>query len=243
MQTNFKLASELLKPIEDTTLFYPCSGDDLVDPIRLFAPTVIDFWFVDVKYFTSEPADKAEAVLSGDINYKLVESNIIDGPPLAIMTTKTDPNTGKQYPYLEPCILTETYQHTHSGRIVRIHRRRGFGFCAFKKYIPSLGVFFYRCDSPGDGGSGNLWLIPVRIRSILNKLRSGGFIVTDGSQHGLSKHGEDEELWKYRWTQDGEEAMTSVKAFKDKQGNTFTCVGYAGQGYGPTLIWKVIKPT
>jgi hypothetical protein len=43
------LAPEVLDVVRDTALFYPCSGDDLEGPIRLFASAVSDFYFVDLR--------------------------------------------------------------------------------------------------------------------------------------------------------------------------------------------------
>jgi hypothetical protein len=235
---------ESLKRIEGTTLFYPCSGEDVFVPLRIFSPTVSDFWFVDVAYFRNDvaycwkgkPADQVKGVLSADHAYKLVEQTI-EGLPTAGMEIRTSPNTGKCYEHLEPCVLTETYYHARTGKSVKVHRRRGFGACAFDRVISSLGVFFYRGDSEGDGGSGYHWLWPQSLRAVLGKLVSGGLIVTDGSQHDSRKY---RELWKHHRTEVGKEAMQSVKPFT-RDGCSFTCVGYVGQRYGPTLIWRVTK--
>jgi len=253
MRTNFKLTSDLQQYIKDTTLFYLCSGHDLDIPINLFAPTVSDFMFVDKGYFCpgdqcmrsygwDKSADEQMPLLAKDNHYKFIDKNI-SGPAKAQLETRIDTNTGDSYPYLEPCILSEAYEHIPSGREIRIHRRRGFGTFYFKNYISSLGVFFYRGDSQGEGGSNDRWLYPNRIRDILNKLCSGGFIVTDGSQHSQWGKSEYKELWKYNNMKgDGEEFVQSTNAFTDKLGNSFKCVGYAGHRYGPTLIWQVIKP-
>jgi hypothetical protein len=72
---------------------------------------------------------------------------------------------------------------------------------------------------------------------VLSKLISGGLLVTDGSQHDSRKY---RELWKFHDTKVGREAMELVKGFS-RDGCSFACVGYAGQRYGPTLIWQVRK--
>jgi hypothetical protein len=43
------LKPELLEPISGTSLFYPCCGEDLLLPIRLFASAVSNFYFVEIK--------------------------------------------------------------------------------------------------------------------------------------------------------------------------------------------------
>jgi hypothetical protein len=44
-----QLPSEVLAPIRHSVLFYPCSGQDLNAPIKLFAPAVSSFIFVDIR--------------------------------------------------------------------------------------------------------------------------------------------------------------------------------------------------
>lgn len=106
-----------------------------------------------------------------------------------------------------------------------------------------MGVFFYRGDSLGEGGSGDLWLDQKHLEEVCDKLVDGGLIVTDGSNHR-----EDHAirpLWRYNHkkppTDDPRELVESIDPFTDKSGRHFTCVGYAGYKYGPTLIWRVRK--
>jgi hypothetical protein len=244
MDKEFAINEESLRSVEGTTLFYPCSGKDLVVPLRIFSPTVSEFWFVDVDYFRDdvhyhwkgEPADQAKPVFSEVDGYELIEKTI-DGAPTARMEMRKFSNSRRQFRYLEPCVLTETYCHRPTGKTVTIHRRRGFGEVAFDKVKSLLGVFFYRGDSEGEGGSGFHWLWPQNLKPVLSKLISGGLLVTDGSNHDSRKY---RELWEYHHTKVGKEAMESVKAFS-RDGYSFACVGYAGPRYGPTLIWQVRK--
>ena len=244
------LDEKILPPLQGTTLFYPCSGYDLFVPIQLFSPFVSDYWFIDRGYFSpghqdtryfqfDAPADQQKPLLLGYNNYEWQESKI------------TGPASWTPYEMdIEPCVLSETYRHVTSGNLIRVHRRRGYGFSAFNKEIARkrcrLGVFFYRGDSEGEGGSGNIWLTPERIEAICEKLVDGGFIVTDGCQHGWFI--EHQELWKNHRTYRREltpsnprELIKSYESFEDKKGNRFTCVGYAGHRYGPTMIWQVKK--
>ncbi len=129
---------EALSHVKDTSLFYPCSGGDLTVPIRIFAPFVTDFWFVDKGYFVPGnqdtrqsgldiSADKQPPVLKDNHDYQLIGTNMV-GPPAASRHEHTD---------IEPCILTENYRHIPSGRMVNIHRRRGFGFSTLRGNEPS----------------------------------------------------------------------------------------------------------
>jgi hypothetical protein len=232
----------ILAPLTGTSLFYPCSGNDMLVPIRLFSPFITDFWFVDKGYFSPGdqdthhhgldiPADRQSPLLAEDENYEFVERRIT-GPP------KWDCNDHN----IKPCILSERYRHRPSNTDIHIHRRRGYGFSAFRKEIKSIGVFFYRGDSQGEGGSGNLWLIPEHLDEVCSKLVDGGLIVTDGSNHGYSN--KRSQLAKYNFKEvkkTAQEIINSCKAFTDKSGRHFECIGCVGNRYGPTLIWQVRK--
>ncbi len=73
--------------LDGKSLFYPCSGSDLMTPIRLFAPHVTCFWFVDIGYFSpghqntgfcgmDRPADQVDPTLASEPDYEL-----LDEPP------------------------------------------------------------------------------------------------------------------------------------------------------------------
>lgn len=136
-------------------MYYPCSGSDLLVPVELFAPFGTDFWFADRGYFApghqdtedlglDVPADKLGPVLAANTDYKLIDTTIIG------------PVAGDRYARdIDPCVLTQTYEHIPSKKQIRINLRRGYALSAFQKEIHTLGVFFYRGDSMGEGGSGH----------------------------------------------------------------------------------------
>ena len=68
-------------------------------------------------------------------------------------------------------------------------------------------------------------------------IEAGGLIVTDGSC-GI----EYPELSKHHQSKLGEAAVEATVPFTDNDGRAFKCIGYAGERYGPTLIWQVNKP-
>jgi len=263
MKKEFIIDEKILEKVKDLSLFYPCSGDDLLVPIELFSPYITDFWFVDKSYFTNSRASKIFndstgsdasiqlALLYEDSRYELLSTHI-EGMPV----------WNCKYKNIKPCILTETYKHLSTERIIRIHRRRGYGFSAlrFEKRMGKLGVFFYRGDAPrasrrsesvgwARSGSGNLWLKPEHLCEVFNKLIEGGLLVLDGS-HGapyFSRKGIHKELCKYWYKYDCDrlkmtprEYIDGVNDFLDKKQRQYHCVGYAGEIYrGPTMIWQV----
>ena len=235
-----------LAPLQGSSLFYPCSGNDLLKPIQLFSPYVTEFWFVDRGYFApghqdtrhygyDAPADRHRPVLIDDHDYEHVNSNV-----------NGDTRGSKYEVDIKPIILTESYKHIPTGRTIKIHKRRGYGFSAFRREITSLGIFFYRGDSAGEGGSGNMWLKTEHIDEILNKMIDGGLMVLDGSDgtpYRKNLSGQYSSFWKYRNIDfpSAHSVITDVKPFTDRKGNAFTCVGYAGRRYGNTLVWQVKK--
>ena len=236
------IKQNILEPLSGTSLFYPCSGNDMLVPIRLFSPFVTDFWFVDKGYFSQGhqdthydgldiPATMQRPLLADDETYEFTGSSIKGAPQWDCSVRN-----------IKPSVLSEYYRHKPSNIDIRVHRRRGYGFSAFRKDISSIGVFFYRGDSQGEGGSGNLWLIREHLDEVCNKLVDGGLIVTDGSNYGHSR--EKFELSKNNFKEikkSGQEIINSYKSFSDKSGRQFQCVGYVGHRYGPTLIWQVHK--
>ncbi len=247
------LDTAILEHLTDQTLFYPCSGTDWATPLNLFAPYITDFWFVDRNYFLYDHylsdwmleqfdymrrADQQKPVLEKDQRYTLLDINI-QGPP----------GWNPRHYDITPCILTETYRHLATGRSIRVHRRRGYGYSAIAKEIDRLGVFFYRGDSQGEGGSGNIWLRSSNLERALCKLIDGGLVVSDGSdgRECLQFEGTYQALYvdedQRRKPQLPAQALIAKRQpFFDKHHRLFTCVGYAGERYGPTMIWQVHWP-
>lgn len=259
---------DVLRKIEGTTLFYPHSGSDLLVPIQIFSPFVTDFWFADIAYFRSDQqcgrefakclsgdATKTLPLLSGDQSYEFQGSEI-SGPPLAQIEYRVDPDyPDRTYPFLAPCVRTETYLHRNSGKTIRIHLRRGYSVSAFRKEITTLGVFFYRGDS--SEGSNTPWLLAIRRRlgqpgtdrhyyllgEVLDKLIDGGLVVTDGSRcENRSNPYKPLRQFLMCHQMPGRDAIEQTQPFTGPEGHIFICVGYAGSRHGPTLIWQVHRP-
>ncbi len=246
MKGEFILEKDVLSEIKDTVLFYPSSGNDLITPVKIFSPFITEFWFVDKGYFVpgdqdtrfygfDAPADKQAPLLGSNKEYKLVDTQLRG----AASWSRYDSD-------IEPCILTEIYLHHSSGKHITIHRRRGYGFSALRTEIKKLGVFFYRGDSWGEGGSGNLWLESGHVNEVCEKFNSTGLIVTDGSNYGRNRMCVYRKFTKYcseskDILESPAELIESMEQFQDSYGRKFKCVGYAGYRYGPTMIWQVKK--
>ena len=229
----------VLEHIEGSSLFYPCSGRDTLGAVKLLAPYVNDFLFADTAYFTYNSQMKVPS--PKDIpGFELI-SRKRTGPPRAEMTEKYDEVKKEYYHDIEPCIVTETYLHEPTGKTIHFRLKRGFAEYTFRHIENKIGVFYYRGDSLGEGGSGISWLGSKRLNMVCDKLIDGGLIVTDGSNGGRNH----KPLRKYHCHRDNEESreemMKTLTPFFDNKGRRFTCVGYAGERYGPTFIWQVKK--
>ena len=130
----------------------------------------------------------------------------------------------------------DAFVHLGSGHNFRLHRRQDRAEAVLHE-LPKLGVFFFRGDNPvhGEGSSGVLWLGGDLFSRVLTLLVPGGLVVTDGSNPGSNgpKH-----LSDFYHNRNVGRAATSVAVPFEYRGRSFTCIGYAGEKNGPTLIWR-----
>lgn len=219
------LPESALERLQAGNLFYPCSGRDVGIPVSTFLSRLTDFWFVDTRYDHSP-------LLAGHRRYRLLDR-------------QCESITGKTLRRGEPYELKvwhEIYEDIRCGREFRVHKCCGRGYDAFRGLIKQqrkqLSVFFYRGDSPGEGGSGFWWLQDARLRNVLEYLEDGGLIITDGSNAKNSTH----QLSAFSGLRDspGRRAMEMALPFTFRSWD-FECVGYLGERYGPTLAWQVTR--
>ncbi len=232
----------VLKVIDGRSLFYPCSGNDLLVPIRLFAPHVRSFWFVDKGYFAQgdgnthrygldRPADEIAPILSGRAEFEFLGATV-SGPP------RWPGKRSRHDHEITPCVRREIYRHVPSGRQIAVHLRRGYGYSGFlKEDLGELGVFFYRGDSWGEGGSGAHWL-HSHMDVICSRLVENGLLVTDGPSKWRRGEGRYAFLCDTRY-RSPQELAQNPPCRRDRRGRVFRCIGYAGHRYGATLIWQL----
>jgi hypothetical protein len=134
------------------SLLYPCAGSDWEQPFQVFAGYVSEFIFVDIGYQFREPAPM------GFEGWDICESETRTiGQPFDEMRYIVAGNT--RYRDIEPAWLVQTFRQQKTGRTVTVTRRRGFGQYAIDELRDaSLGVFFHRGDSSGEGGSNVFYL-------------------------------------------------------------------------------------
>lgn len=186
-----------LSGLAGTSLFYPCSGADLLTPMSLFAGKVATMRFVDRGYFRPKhqdtrhfgldiPVAEAGPILPSADEWSLLKNGHEE------LDSKVDEDEDDDFDswqrYRSIARLTETYHHNPSGREFQVIRSNDDARLAFDRLNDPLGIFFYRGDSLGEGGSGILWNDAPLMERVMRKLVNGGLLVTDGSNPGEGSH-------------------------------------------------------
>ena len=216
----YSLPDEVLRHLRAGTLFYPSAWYDISIPIEVFSSRLSNFWFVDTDYTGRRP------LLENNPDYELVgnQKESVSGETLV-----------KHKPFKIE-VYQETYERKQDQRRITVYQCKGYGYDAFRALLKcrriQLSVFFYRGDSPGNGGSGFYWLKKPRLKNVLEVLEDYGLIVSDGSNA----------IRKLRTFHNcsgvGNAAQERVRSFTFAN-RRFECVGYLGEKYGPTLVWQV----
>jgi hypothetical protein len=229
-----------LHGLSATALFYPCSGADLWTPITLFAPLVAQLHFADVGYFRAghqntrtfgldTPVEEAAPIAAPSGQWAFAERKILP----RIRGWRSE----------DARALQEQYRLTDSGRSFDVIRSNAHCEDALEQPERPLGVFFYRGDSLGEGGSGILWNGFVLFETILDRLVDGGLFVTDGSNpDALARDGfaEAHPILSARYMKEDKGWRHMLgRTFRPYGGSVLTCVGFAGFRYGATLIWQL----
>jgi hypothetical protein len=212
--STFVLLPDAFAGLKARTLFYPSAGTDWTVPIDTFLPWIDDFWFVDTSYRLNDQI--AQEHLLEEVSKEEVRGRTIrTGEPFCVSVRR------------------ERYRTPDDG-IFTIHTCTGRGYDTLRSVFGATGrklsVFFHRGDSPGEGGSNFRWLGRRRLRNVLAYLEPGGLIVTDGSLAIRAL--------RRRFQADDPADIVSAATPFEAAGRRFICVGYLGERYGPTLVWK-----
>lgn len=232
------LDDSVFTDIPGRKFIYPCSGTDWNKPLAVFSGRFDEFHFIDIHYQFSRP------VVIERPGWTLIPAmTVLDG--LAIDSIRHVQCGGHDHRDISPAWLQEVYECQRSGRTIRVTRRRGFGQYALDEIADgSLGVFFHRGDSTGEGGS-NTWFLANRKRrhpplaclfeKIKRKLAYPALIVSDGSNTDISQLRKAAE----------ESSATAEASLAGKKEFEFSSlrwqrVGEIGSARGRrTVVWRV----
>lgn len=258
------LKTGVLEALTDKALFYPCSGMDFRVPFAVFSPWISDFYFVDKGYFSPMDQDMAGKALGRSIQkimpvlsrlpeYQLLDIELSGDFSMSAASRKQIPDLMTDSIWSVPVAeRVETYLHLPTHRTVRLHFRRDDGVSALLSLERKidLGVFFYRGDSMGEGGSGVMWLQHRLISWVMSIIANLGLFVTDGSQHDGMGWQQDrgvalgyKDFWLHRNGNciHGERFSDSEYLFLDQAGRCIKLSGVLGKRYGRTLVWQIYK--
>jgi hypothetical protein len=229
-----------LAAVRSRILFYPAAGSDWNEFIEAFADHIDEFHFCDVTYCD---LNKLEHPFFDPKSYELIDTKV-DGKAVARMDT---PTPDRPYCSLTPGRLTEIYKRVSDGREVKVVRRRGFGQYALAEFSDSsIGVFVHRGDSPGEGGSSAYFLDNKKrdheplgnlYDKLSQKLTDPAIVISDGS------NARPKFLKKFHRREiSDEDAFSRLHKRCFSFGKLrWTCIGYFGRRYGPTLVWRVFR--
>ena len=229
-----------LEQLAESTLYYPCSGRDWEVPLRLFGPWVRNVRFVDPQYFCYGGALPPKQ-LRVFPEWEFLDRRV-DGDLTQRISSGLGPHIEEEIPGFQPLTVSERYRHRPTGHELTIHMHRADGRKTLDRFSEPIGVFFHRGDtgphdSPGEGASGSHWLSKAWLNPVIERMVNKGFIVTDGSCGR-----EYPELLRFRGVSANaaEAAVAEGRTF-ESDGVHFECVGFAGMGNSPTMIWQITK--
>jgi hypothetical protein len=241
---DFYIAADWLEATRGSAFFYPAAGSDHTEALNIFQDYVDVFWFCDTMY---QEGLNLPAVCASNTGWRLVGRNI-SGVPMATPERRIGEN-GREYYFLQPSKLAETYERK-DGRRLTVIRRRGFGQIALSKELGdrSLGVFMHRGDSRGEGGSNVYFLSNKKTEyepcgnlfdKLGRRLKDKALIISDGSNASIRRR---------RLRRFHHKPTEGREAFSYHQGRTFqfggfdwTCVGWLSRRNGPTLVWGLTR--
>ncbi|KDB52906.1 hypothetical protein X805_15100 [Sphaerotilus natans subsp. natans DSM 6575] len=172
-----------------SAFIYPCAGSDVVGPIEHFGQQMETFVFVDIRYQFSRFEVRKPAGWHEDPDSVLIEGPLRSGISPVFLDGQ------RHYRHIKPAWRHSQYVHAATGRTIDVVFRRGFGQYALHEMPDeSLGVFFHRGDSLGEGGSGVFFLanrhkhhapLSNLLDVIKRKVAYPALIVSDGSNTSI----------------------------------------------------------
>jgi hypothetical protein len=222
------LPKSIFSDVKGRTFIYPSAGDDFEEPFRLFSGHCDELIFVDINYdFDCRPSPAFDG-------WRLVKVDIFGSTKERIRIIEGE---RRSYREVSPAWRRQIYRCEVGSREVVVTQRRGFGQYAIRE-LPdeSLGIFFHRGDSGGEGGSGVLYLGNQTLKhepiarvfdTIKTKLSYPALIASDGSNIMFPKI--------RRAVSDGNFSLNGFSA----GGLRWTQVAKLPWRLGATVIWKV----
>jgi len=180
--------------VPEGVLFYPCAGYDSLEPIELFGSLVDNMVFADIRD-VKLPHPNCDMIFYHNVKSRVykeksqgeIHRGIIEEVHINLENRNLDISRS-----------LNNYFSINLGSIRTVNRSKKIewfledkskiklttikndGFLSLLT-LNDISVFFYRGDSPGEGGSGQWWFSPQLFKILTSKLVNGAIIVTDGN--------------------------------------------------------------
>lgn len=211
------IAQSWLDAIAGSRFFYPCSGDDVSEPLEAFGRLLPEFTFSDPDYRRRDRPRRGHH-------------------------EQHEPDASYHAWALDS--VSERFRRPDGGQVSVIYDPRDAGLVLRERFGErTIGVFMHRGDGSGEGGSGLSFLTDSRpfggflsyFDDLKPRLADRALVITDGSNTNVP--------WLSRFysrSASGSEAFDKLKD-QDHQlgGFSWRCVGWMGRRYGPALVWGV----
>jgi hypothetical protein len=203
---------------KNRSLFYPMAGMDVRQPIISFLPHRINtFFFCDKnrRYDVRDALPVAQFDFKGFDN--VLDAEIADQWGLS----RADVTTMRWIATRSGQEFRTSYLKVDAQELMATLGTRGEQF----------GVFFYRGDSPGEGGSDVYLLQPPLLETTLSLIENNGVLVSDGSNA----------VPEFSVFHDQRPPIRKIRAMEDFEifEHDFYCIGSCGYKYGPSIAWRV----
>ena len=251
---DFNLASLSNALPTSRVLFYPCCGKDIYDAISFFHPIVDVFFFCDIRdHYITNDHRKIKKILSDfDLSetfedYRFAKNNE-DRPSRKIVDARGVERIVLSHLYNKKIIKqTQIWKNEKENKEIKIIQLVADGYEAFTndETLKEIGIFFYRGDSSGEGGSDVGWLETTErkrsgspkgghIEEVLQRMTNNGLVVTDGS-NSKGRHN-----FMYKYSNDPKFQSPKIYDITINK-NRFKFFGKITPKYGQTLVWQIHK--
>ncbi len=232
---------EAAEKVTGGTLFYPYCYRNHMEVLLLFMDILSELYLVDPQYDLGSGTNRhLDTIFEPRGVYRLQDVKWFGTEEARDRWVHDPERRGARYRAVAPYGKTEVYVNEDTGRTLTIHQVRAHPKEIFHQ-IPKIDVFCYIYNGNKNNRYiklGGEWLLTEHevptgrigyLDLVLDRMPSGGLIVTDGMHRAYADGGPYAELRKTyeKFTSvSRQRAFSEARSFTDALGRTFRCVGY-----------------
>jgi len=221
------------------SLYYPFCGHDTYKYISNFWNDIKEFHFSDI-HCPSLPIESEVSLNTDSLNRSQIRRHISRNEISELIQTKKD------YPAAELVIegigrinvprhvaIRDTFIQNKTKQKISVFSHKFDSLLTLAK-LKNISILVYLGDSPGEGGSGQLWMEPPIFEVLVSKMIGGGFIITDALTPNNCRNEKRGNTFQYHDTIPHEKIYHFVQF-----GKTINHITTNGRRYGDIHIWQV----